>query len=665
MERQCFELIKEAFALGATTSASARDGWTEFLSCIDLFSQDLIQRFELVLLITELFSSRGLPPELLADLKKLLQNHGSSQNDLRDDFSTPVSNRSRGAIVQESFLWFSTPMHEIDFSRCKLGTPSYRALPASMPRAKCGKRSSLDMTVLNDAWVSQPIGSEETHSFKHVRKNHHEEVLFKCEDERYELDMIIDSNTSTISALKFINDQIRWMDTSRVSPMTVCPINVTPLLKAFTLDSSALTTSHLNVIVRVYGEHGAELIELLNKNPTSTVPIVLCRLKQKDEEWRAILRDLVNIWKEEQQQNIMRAMDNRSFYFHHKEKKTSITRYLVQEILGNKSFQMQSSSLDSAQQAPDSKPALSLQLRQHAIHRLLLELANDAVEQSSMSQQEKMNTRLFWRTFLAPFLRMPESVLENSIHPIKEIPAADLTSHREANRAPIRSNDLQLSLFEELSVVERDGALGDLSLKSCSISDEDPTDQPRSCVGTHYLYVFFRLYHHLFERFQLAYDLCESTLCNNDEKAPSAITSLNGTQTHSMLPHTSSANYNAFLSILRGFVGGSLDAAQYEDCCQRLIGAQTYLFLNLDKLIVQLLKQLQLVMNDLTSRKLIALWQLHEKHKTQQSRPMSSSDAKNNVVVEGTLLNDDSQIAIRAPPTKLTSLYCLRQPAII
>ena len=84
MERHYFERIKEAcvttvlrlinssclkcmskihrFALAATTSASARDGWTEFLKCIDLFSQDLVQRLEMLLLTTELFTSRGLEP---------------------------------------------------------------------------------------------------------------------------------------------------------------------------------------------------------------------------------------------------------------------------------------------------------------------------------------------------------------------------------------------------------------------------------------------------------------------------------------------------------------------------------------------------------------------------------------------------------------------------
>jgi paired amphipathic helix protein Sin3a len=55
--------------------------------------------------------------------------------------------------------------------------------------------------VLNDIWVSVPTGSEDF-TFKNQRKNQYEEVLFKCEDERYELDLVIELNTSAIRALE-------------------------------------------------------------------------------------------------------------------------------------------------------------------------------------------------------------------------------------------------------------------------------------------------------------------------------------------------------------------------------------------------------------------------------------------------------------------------------
>ena len=50
-------------------------------------------------------------------------------------------------------------------------------------------------------WVGIPIGSEESYSFRFMRKNQYEEALFKCEDDQFEIDMIIDTNTSAIRIL--------------------------------------------------------------------------------------------------------------------------------------------------------------------------------------------------------------------------------------------------------------------------------------------------------------------------------------------------------------------------------------------------------------------------------------------------------------------------------
>lgn len=55
----------------------------------------------------------------------------------------------------------------------------------------CGARQ-----VLNDAWVNVTSGSED-YSFKQMRKNQYEESLFRCEDDRFELDMVIETNEST------------------------------------------------------------------------------------------------------------------------------------------------------------------------------------------------------------------------------------------------------------------------------------------------------------------------------------------------------------------------------------------------------------------------------------------------------------------------------------
>ena len=66
--------------------------------------------------------------------------------------------------------------------------------------------------MLNDNWVSVPTGSEESSgAFKHMRKNEYEEKLFQCEDERFEIDMVIDSNNATIRVLEKPPSAPNWM----------------------------------------------------------------------------------------------------------------------------------------------------------------------------------------------------------------------------------------------------------------------------------------------------------------------------------------------------------------------------------------------------------------------------------------------------------------------
>ena len=69
--------IDNRFKLAAN-AAGGGGGWAEFLKCLDLFSQDLLKRFEALLLITNLFESHGLPIELVLDIKNFIQNRDNA-----------------------------------------------------------------------------------------------------------------------------------------------------------------------------------------------------------------------------------------------------------------------------------------------------------------------------------------------------------------------------------------------------------------------------------------------------------------------------------------------------------------------------------------------------------------------------------------------------------
>jgi hypothetical protein len=83
----------------------------------------------------------------------------------------------------------------------------------------------------------------------------------------------------------------------------------------FRLDRRALGVVHLKAIARVYGEHGAEMLELLRKAPADAVPVLLARLHEKDREWKRARRELNETWKAAMEKNYQKSLDHRSFYF--------------------------------------------------------------------------------------------------------------------------------------------------------------------------------------------------------------------------------------------------------------------------------------------------------------------------------------------------------------
>lgn len=66
----------------------------------------------------------------------------------------------------------------------------------------CSGITEIGEQVLNPKWVSVPRGSE---YFSFHIKNEHEEKLFLCEDDRYEMDAYINLTKSTLESLQKLN----------------------------------------------------------------------------------------------------------------------------------------------------------------------------------------------------------------------------------------------------------------------------------------------------------------------------------------------------------------------------------------------------------------------------------------------------------------------------
>ncbi|XP_020698196.2 paired amphipathic helix protein Sin3-like 5 isoform X2 [Dendrobium catenatum] len=186
-------------------------------------------------------------------------NQGSS------DFSKDVANHK--VSLSPSIMDYK----DLDLSNCPSCTPSYRLLPENCRAPVSSDRTELDKSVLNDVWVSVTSRTED-YSSNPSRKSQYEESLFKCEDDRYELDMLVESANTTVEK---VQNLVKKMQDDN---------DINKLESPFRIEDH-LTSRNLNCIERLYGDNGFDAVDALKKNASVALPRILDRLKQKQEEW--------------------------------------------------------------------------------------------------------------------------------------------------------------------------------------------------------------------------------------------------------------------------------------------------------------------------------------------------------------------------------------------
>ena len=147
----------------------------EILKCMNLYTEDLISRSEMMNLLEELFGRHHM--NLFLEFREFLA----------DIVGDELSPRDKMTREERMAQWKNKPISEIPDEMCEQLGMSYRKLPKLFENPKCEGRGGDEICekTLNDVWVSVPTGSEGALgdvNFKHVSRNKYEETLFKCED---------------------------------------------------------------------------------------------------------------------------------------------------------------------------------------------------------------------------------------------------------------------------------------------------------------------------------------------------------------------------------------------------------------------------------------------------------------------------------------------------
>uniref|UniRef100_A0A6I8N4R8 Paired amphipathic helix protein Sin3b n=2 Tax=Ornithorhynchus anatinus TaxID=9258 RepID=A0A6I8N4R8_ORNAN len=570
----------------------SQEVYENFLRCIALFNQELVSGSELLQLVTPFL---GKFPELFAQFKSFLGVKELS-------FAPPMNDRSADGIGRE-----------IDYASCKRIGSSYRALPKTYQQPKCSGRTAICKEVLNDTWVSFPSWSEDS-TFVSSKKTPYEEQLHRCEDERFELDVVLETNLATIRVLESVQKKL-----SRMSPEDQ---------EKFRLDDCLGGTSEViqrRAIYRIYGDKATEIIESLKKNPVTAVPVVLKRLKAKEEEWREAQQGFNKIWREQYEKAYLKSLDHQAVNFKQNDTKALRSKSLLNEI--ESVYDEHQEQHSEGRNGPNNEPHLIFVYEDKHILEDAASLISYYVKRQPTIQKEDQGT------------------IQQIVH------------HFVPNLFFSQLSELGIS--EESTDEDRENGQGqnlgtpDVRKKSAPLPQSSPREEkagfcdavasePQKTLDDVYSlffannnwYFFLRLHQTLCSRLLKIYRQAQKQLLEYRTEKEREKLLCEGRKEKSNDPAMElrlkqpsevelEEYYPAFLDMVRSLLEGNIDPTQYEDTLREMFTIHAYIGFTMDKLVQNIVRQLHHLVSDDICLKVVELY-LNEKKRGAAGGNLSS-----------------------------------------
>lgn len=297
----------------------------DFLKLCNLYTNDLIDRF---VLVKRAESYIGSNAELMSWFKRFM-----NVDEPEDKTIDPKPKTEAGMV---------------NLAHCRSLGPSYRLLPKRERQKACSGRDQLCFEVLNDEWASHPTWASEDSGFVAHRKNQFEDALHRIEEDRHDYDHHIEACTRTIQLIEPICQQFLHMSESERANFKLPP--------GLGGQSEAI---YQRVIKKVYDrQRGEKIIRDMFERPCQVLPIVLFRLKQKLEEWKACQREWDKVWREQMQRAYWRSLDHQSIATRQTDKKLFVAKNIQQDLQAK--FEETQTRRKNGQKVPNHQAEMKL-----------------------------------------------------------------------------------------------------------------------------------------------------------------------------------------------------------------------------------------------------------------------------------------------------------------
>lgn len=277
----------------------------------------------------------------------------------------------------------------------------------------CSARGRLEWSVLNDVWVSHPTWASEDSGFVAHKKNSFEDTIYRSEEERHEYSVHLEALSRTITVLEALDARIEELSTEERALFRLKP----------GLGGSAPQV-YERIFRKIYGRDNVrEIMKALQECPSVSVPVVLRRLKQRDEEWRRAQREWGKTWREVDAKNFYKALDHQGIAFKANDKKNITAKHFVQDIESIKLTQEQAREYDAGPSWARSSlgPQLDCDFGDIGVLQDCLKLIFCFLDHSSAtySMAERRSVERFLRAFVPVLFMLPAHEFNAACGPVE------------------------------------------------------------------------------------------------------------------------------------------------------------------------------------------------------------------------------------------------------
>ncbi|WAR30203.1 SIN3A-like protein [Mya arenaria] len=420
-------------------------------------------------------------------------------------------------------------------------------------------------------WFKDFLGYKESEdsTFVTSRKTQFEEHIYRCEDERFELDVVIETNLSTIRVLESVQKKL-----TRMAPEDAAK---------FKLDNCLGGTSevlHRKAIQRIYGDKAPDIVDGLKKNPVVAVPLVLRREAQ---------RNFNRIWREQNEKYYLKSLDHQGINFKQNDIKAIRSKALLNEI-ETIYDERQDVSPDGTPDSTTSIPHLSFVYKDKSIIEDAASLIiHHMKRQSSIHKEDKQKIKLLLKHFIPDLFYTPRQDLnemdtdEGGTDREKERSDSERSERKrgsDSDTEPKSSPEVNKDKKEAATDVKEEKM--DVEDDECKVevkTEETQEEQDDDDLADDDLYSLFFVNNNWYLFFRLHQVLCERlyTIFLHSQKVAEEEAQCRKDRKES------TANV----------LDGNLESSSFEDQLREMYGIHAYIAFTMDKLVQNIVRQLQ------------------------------------------------------------------------